>query len=200
MMYHLNFISKRKTKSLIGFLLLIALSVVVSCDKDDDEPTENSPVLNLIEPATTDFQIGPGEPFTLSVTASSNANSNASLTLFKVERNFNDSGYETVIDSVINTNQFELQGYQCQAANGFGTEDWKISIQDADGETNSITLNTTIESNAPAVQFLTGEYQPGMNYVADDITLVINQPFAFGISAIAVPGIKPQKYSYRSGI
>ena len=116
MRYQSNIFIRKRFKRLLVFLFLIALSITISCNKDEDEekePEVHPPEIMLVKPDTTEFIISPGEEFLLSVIATSNPTSNTSLNLFRVLRNFDNSGYITVIDSVINTNHFMLEDWVC---------------------------------------------------------------------------------------
>ena len=100
MRYSINHFISKSSKSFLIVLFLITASLITSCNKDEEEkePEIDPPEIMLVKPDTTEFIISPGEEFLLSVTATSNPTSNASLTLFRVLRSFNNSGYITVID------------------------------------------------------------------------------------------------------
>jgi hypothetical protein len=186
MRYQSNIFFRKRFKSLLVFLFLIALSITISCNKDEEEENEPEvylPEIILVKPDTTEFIISPGEEFLLSVTATSNPTSNASLTLFRVLRNFNNFGYVTVFDSVINTNHFMLEDWVCKAhlANGF--EEWKIVIRDVNGGSDSVMFITEIVDLNPTLSFLSGEYEPGKERVDGDTTFPVGEQFVFGITA-----------------
>ena len=185
MRYQSNILIRKKSGSLLVFLFLIATSFMVSCNKDEEEkePEIDPPEIILVKPDTTEFIISPGEEFLLSVIATSNPTSNASLSLFSVLRNFNNSGYITIIDSVINTSHFMLEDWVCKAhlANGF--EEWKIVIRDVNGGSDSVMFITEIVDLKPTLNFLGGEYEPGKYRVDGDTTFPVGEQFVFGITA-----------------
>lgn len=187
-----NIIHRRKeTNGLLVLILLITASFLSSCTKDEEggenNPTVYLPEITIQSPDSTNFIIGTGDEFLLSITATINAQSSTSLSTLQIMHDYNNTGFETVLDSSIATYGylFMLNNYTCQANENEGHEDWKIIVHDNVGGADSIIITTEVVDLNPILSFKSGEYQPGMLYIDDDTTIETGQEFVFGVNAEA---------------
>lgn len=177
-------------KSIVIVVLMIIVSniVLVSCNKEENEEPEPKvylPELTLQQPDSTDFEIGVGEIFQLSATAMINEQSTTNLSNLQIMRNYNNAGFEVVLDSAISDfgKLFLLNNHTCIANENEGTEVWKIIVSDDAGGTDFILLNTEVVDLNPVLNFKSGEYEPGKERINEDTTLTVGQEFVFGIDA-----------------
>lgn len=192
MKYQSNLVLEKKWVKSLFFVLFIVLIVSLgACDKDKedepDNPTTYFPELTLQSPDTTEFVIGVGESFEISVTAIINPLSTTSLSTLQVLHNFNNSGFEMVLDSVISDfgKLFVLNDYTCYASDNVGSEEWKIIVTDDAGGSDFILLNTEVVSLNPSLNFISGEYEPNKKRIDGDTTLAVGQEFVFGVNAMS---------------
>jgi len=178
---------KYQSAILSNILFLIVLSLVFSCNKENEEPEPEVylPEITLVSPDTTHIIVGRGEAFLLSITASINAKSTTSLSSLRIMRNYNNTGFETVLDSAIAIYGylFMLNNYTCYANDNEGIEEWKIIVDDNVGGSSSEIFTTEIVNLNPTLSFLSGEYEPGKVRIDADTTLPVGHDFVFGIYA-----------------
>ena len=131
------------------YMLVGSVGFLTSCKKDDDDDgTDKYPTMNFVGGAgyvDSNVQLTVGDAFKVGVSAASNATTSTKLVSFKVTRTANNNPV-TVLDSTLNAKSMSTWTYNFTAQSSVGTESFKFTITDADGE--SASLSFTVETVA----------------------------------------------------
>ena len=171
-----------KVSNLVNVILVLAMAavIVLSCKKDEEEP-EQKPTINLTSPPSASVEMETGDTLAISFTASSNASSGSDLVVFRLTSKFENEPTDTLENDSISGSTFSLSNYKVAVSDMPGEQVFKIIIKDKAGEAASKSITVDISeqnANPPTISFKTGG-----NFISDDVTLDVNTPIEFGVTA-----------------
>jgi hypothetical protein len=145
----------KKMHYLLGVVLISSISFLNSCSKSSDEtPVDQTPSINFVGGSgfvSSDVTLTVNESFKVGITAFSNTNSAAKLTLFTITRVFNNTPSSQ--DTTISTTSFNIN-VLAHANSQVGQEKWLFKITDKNGYSKEISFTiTTTAASGPINTF-----------------------------------------------
>lgn len=141
----------KKSSYLFTALVLIGMTFIYSCSKDDSNTVDQKPAINFVGGAgyvSTDVTLKVNEQFKVGINAFSNTNSGAKLAKFTITRIINNKP-AVLLDSAISSNVFNID-ILANTNSATGQETWYYKITDKNNESREISLTiTTIPGAGP---------------------------------------------------